>query len=134
MRRGSSEHNIEANGAMIIEIRHYTLKPGRREEFIAFFERKNREALRAAGMLVFGPLRDLENENMVHWMRAFPSLEARDRVKEQFYNGTVWAEQIEPKATGMIASYDAELTETTDRFEDFAGQPIVSANDESNSG
>jgi len=134
MSRGRSEHNFEANDIMIIEIRHYTLKPGRREDFITFFERKNREALRKAGMLVFGPLRDLENENMVHWMRAFPSLEARDRVKEQFYNGTVWAEQIEPTAMEMIASYDAELTETTDQFEDFAGRPIMFAGSESKSG
>ena len=36
--------------AMIIEIRHYTLHPGRREAFIDFFERKNRAALRDAGI------------------------------------------------------------------------------------
>ncbi|MEM8977896.1 MAG: NIPSNAP family protein [Pseudomonadota bacterium] len=107
---------------MIIEIRHYTLKPGRREAFIAFFEDKNRAALRAAGMLVFGPLRDLEDDNKVHWMRAFASLDAREHVKEQFYTGSIWAEQIEPYAMEMIASYDAELTETTEGFEDFAGR------------
>lgn len=112
---------------MIIEIRHYTLKAGRREEFIAFFEKDNRAALRDAGMMVFGPLRDLENENMVHWMRAFPSLEERDRVKDQFYEGTVWIERIEPRAMAMIESYKAELTETTDRFEDFSGNSIETA-------
>ncbi len=109
---------------MIIEIRHYTLKAGHREEFIAFFEKDNRAALRDAGMMVFGPLRDLENENMVHWMRAFPSLEERDRVKASFYEGTVWTERIEPTAMAMIESYKAELTETTDQCEDFAGKPI----------
>ncbi|CUK07358.1 hypothetical protein RUE5091_02929 [Ruegeria denitrificans] len=106
---------------MILEIRHYTLKPGLREEFIAFFEKHNRSALREAGMLVFGPLRDLEDANKVHWMRAFPSLEARERIKNDFYEGPVWHEQIEPIAMSMIAHYDAELTETTNGFETFKG-------------
>jgi quinol monooxygenase YgiN len=51
---------------MIIEVRHYTLRPGRRAEFIEVFERENRAALRDAGMLVFGPLRDLDNPDKVH--------------------------------------------------------------------
>ncbi len=106
---------------MIIEIRHYTLKPGKREEFIAFFERENRKALRDAGMLVFGPLRDLENPDKVHWMRAFTSLEARDTIKEGFYNGPVWNERIEPAAMPLIAHYEADLTETTNGFEPFDG-------------
>jgi len=104
---------------MIIEIRHYTLKPGRREEFIDFFERENRAALRDAGMLVFGPLRDLENPDKVHWMRAFSSLEEREKLKDGFYSGPVWHKDIEPIAMAMIDDYVADLTETTDGFENF---------------
>ncbi|MDX1743078.1 MAG: NIPSNAP family protein [Ruegeria sp.] len=110
---------------MILEIRHYTLKPGRREEFITFFERHNRSALRDAGMLVFGPLRDLEDADKVHWMRAFPSMEARERIKGDFYGGQVWHDQIEPIAMSMIAHFEAEVTETTDGFENFNGAPSV---------
>lgn len=107
---------------MIIEVRHYTLKPGRREEFITFFERENRRALRDAGMLVFGPLRDLENPDKVHWMRAFPSMEERERIKENFYGGSVWSDEIEPLVMPLIAHFEADVTETTDRFEDFRGK------------
>lgn len=106
---------------MILEIRHYTLKPGLRETFIEFFERSNRAALREAGMLVFGPLRDLENPDKVHWMRAFASLEEREKLKDSFYNGAVWNERIEPVAMPMIEHYEADLTETTDGFETFNG-------------
>ena len=106
---------------MIIEIRHYTLKPGCREEFIDFFESSNRGALRDAGMLVFGPLRDLENPDKVHWMRAFPSEEERVILKDGFYDGPVWNKSIEPVAMPMIANYDAELVETTAGFENFSG-------------
>lgn len=106
---------------MILEIRHYTLKPGLRETFIDFFEQKNRPALRDAGMLVFGPMRDLENANKVHWMRAFASLKERDRIKDGFYDGPVWNEEIEPLVMPMIDHYEADLTETTKGFEGFDG-------------
>ena len=106
---------------MIIEIRHYTIKPGRREEFIEFFEKKNRAALRDAGMLVFGPMRDIENEDKVHWMRAFPSLADRVCIKEDFYTGLVWSKDIEPFVMPMIEKYEAELTETTGGYENFEG-------------
>ncbi|AFO92928.1 antibiotic biosynthesis monooxygenase [Phaeobacter inhibens] len=51
---------------MIIEIRRYWLHPGKREAFIHIFERVNRPALRDAGMLVFGPMRDLADPDVVH--------------------------------------------------------------------
>lgn len=106
---------------MILEIRYYTLKPGRREEFITFFEDQNRTALRDAGMLVFGPLRDLENADRVHWIRAFSSMTERELVKNSFYDGPVWNQEIEPIAMPMIDHYEAELTETTQGFENFVG-------------
>jgi heme-degrading monooxygenase HmoA len=109
---------------MIVEIRHYTLKPGRREEFISYFEAKNRPALRDAGMIVFGPMRDLEDENKVHWMRAFLSLESREKIKNAFYDGPVWNKSIESEVMPMIEHYEAELTETTTGFEDFDGKQI----------
>ena len=106
---------------MILEIRHYTIKAGRREEFIEFFEKSNRRALRDAGMLVFGPLRDLEHQDRVHWIRAFESLEERERLKGSFYDGPVWNKQIEPVAMSMIDQMAAELTETTTDFQTFDG-------------
>lgn len=110
---------------MILEIRHYTLKNGRREEFIRFFEQSNRKALHDAGMLVFGPLRDLEDENKVHWVRAFTSLDEREELKDAFYDGPVWNRQIEPFVMPMIDHFEAELTETTAGFEDFHGNTAL---------
>ena len=106
---------------MILEIRHYTIKPGQREEFITFFEQTNRKALRDAGMLVFGPLRDLDDQDKVHWMRAFESLDAREKIKASFYEGTVWEKDIEPIAMDLIVHMESELTETTSEFENFGG-------------
>jgi hypothetical protein len=109
---------------MIIEIRHYTLKPGRREDFIAYFAEKNRPALRDAGMLVFGPMKDLEDDNKVHWMRAFTTLESREEIKDAFYNGPVWNESIEAEVMPMIERFEADLVETTAGFEGFSGEQV----------
>ncbi len=110
---------------MIIEIRHYTLHPGRRDEFVDYFERVNRPALRDAGMLVFGPMRDLDDPNKVHWMRAFASLEAREAIKNGFYDGPVWNTKIEHEVMPMIAHFEADVVETTGGFEGFDGQPTL---------
>ncbi|MQY41747.1 hypothetical protein GG681_03785 [Epibacterium sp. SM1969] len=108
---------------MIIEIRRYTLHPGKREEFIRFFETVNRGALRDAGMLIFGPMRDLEDPDKVHWMRAFSSLEERERIKDAFYEGPVWCAEVEPFIMPLIAHYDASVVETTKGFEGFQETP-----------
>lgn len=108
---------------MIIEIRRYTLHPGRREAFIAFFEATNRPALRDAGMLVFGLMRDTENPDMVHWMRAFKDEAARETIKDSFYDGPVWNQEVEPIVMPMIAHFEASVCETTDGFLGFRDTP-----------
>jgi heme-degrading monooxygenase HmoA len=79
---------------MIVEVRSYRVTPGRREEFIRFFETRAVPALRAHGMKVLGPLLDLENPNKFVWLRSFPSLEERDRMKTAFYEGEVWKTRL----------------------------------------
>ncbi|AXT36771.1 hypothetical protein D1820_11240 [Phaeobacter sp. LSS9] len=106
---------------MIIEIRRYRLHPGKREAFIDIFERVNRPALRDAGMLVFGPMRDLEDPDVVHWMRAFATLSDRERIKDDFYDGPVWLKELEPQVMPLIAHFEASVLETTEGFETFSG-------------
>lgn len=108
---------------MILEIRRYTLHPGKREEFIQFFEAVNRPALKAAGMLVFGPMRDTEDQDKVHWLRGFQTMEERERIKEAFYGGPVWADEVEPVVMPLIAHFEASVVSTTEGFEGFKGTP-----------
>src|SRR6185369_15218741 len=98
---------------MIVEVRSYRIKPGRRAEFIRFFETRAVPALRAHGMMVLGPLLDVENPNKFVWLRSFPSLEARDRMKTAFYEGELWKNEMEAIAMPMLESYDVMLCETS---------------------
>lgn len=98
---------------MIVEVRAYRIKPGCREEFIKFFETRAVPALRSHGMQVLGPLLDIENPNKFVWLRSFPSLDERDRMKEAFYEGKLWKDELEAIAMPMLESYDVTLCETS---------------------
>jgi hypothetical protein len=98
---------------VIVEVRSYRVKPGRRAEFIKFFEERSIPALRSHGMKVLGPLLDLENPNKFVWLRSFPSLEERERMKDDFYEGELWKNELERIAMPMLESYDVILCETS---------------------
>lgn len=98
---------------MIVEVRSYRIKPGRRAEFVQLFETRAVPALRSHGMKILGPLLDLENPNKLVWLRSFPSLEERERMKAAFYGGELWKNELESIAMSMIDSYDVILCETS---------------------
>ena len=98
---------------MIVEVRSYRIKPGRRAEFIQFFETRAVPALQAHGMKILGPLLDIENPNKFVWMRGFPSLDERERMKDAFYEGDLWKNELEAIAMPMLESYDVILCETS---------------------
>lgn len=98
---------------MIVEVRSYRIKPDRRAEFIEHFETRAVPAMREYGMKVVGPLLDVENPNKFVFLRSFPSLEERDRMKDAFYEGPVWKNELEAIAMPMLDSYDVILCEAS---------------------
>ena len=101
---------------MVVEVRTYKTKPGMRDEFITFFVTRSIPALRAKGMTVLGPFLDLENPDTFVWLRAFPSLEERDRMKSAFYDGDEWKNELEAIAMPMLEEYGAVLAGPVDGF------------------
>lgn len=98
---------------MIVEVRSYRIKPNKRAEFIKLFETKAIPAQRSHGMKIVGPLLDVENPNKFVFLRSFPSLEERDRMKDEFYEGPLWKNELEAIAMPMLDSYDVILCETS---------------------
>lgn len=98
---------------MIVEVRSYRIKPEKRAEFIKLFETRAVPALREYGMKVVGPLLDVENPNKFVFLRSFPSLEERERLKDVFYSSPVWKNELEPIAMPMLDSYDVILCEAS---------------------
>jgi hypothetical protein len=98
---------------MIVEVRSYRIKPGHRDEFIKLFETRAAPALRSYGMKVLGPLLDVENPNKFVFLRSFPTLEARDEMKNAFYGSDLWKNDLEGIAMPLIESYDVILCESS---------------------
>jgi NIPSNAP len=95
---------------MIVEVRSYRIQPGRRTEFVEYFHAHIVPALHAHAIQMLGPLLDVENPNRFVWLRAFPSRDAYDRMRNAFYAGPEW-QAIESVVMSMLESYDVALCE-----------------------
>lgn len=88
----------------VLELRRYTLHPGRRDELIALFEREFVEPLEAAGAHLFGLFRVPSPPDEFLWLRGFRSLEARKAALEEFYFGPAWKEHRSAANETMVDS------------------------------
>jgi len=68
----------------IFELRNYLLKPGRRDELIALFEREFVESQEAAGLRVVATFRNLDDPDRFVWIRSFTDMQARKAALEAF--------------------------------------------------
>ncbi|ADB30020.1 NIPSNAP family containing protein [Kribbella flavida DSM 17836] len=93
----------------VLDLRQYTLYPGRRDDLIAVFDEAFVEGQEGYGMHVCGQFRDLDDPDRFVWLRGFRSLEARAEALNGFYYGPIWkARSAEANAT-MKDSDDALL-------------------------
>ncbi|VVJ16665.1 Uncharacterised protein [Amycolatopsis camponoti] len=74
----------------VLELRRYTLHPGRRDELIALFEREFVEPQEASGAHLFGLFRTAASPDEFVWLRGFSSFAARADALSAFYTGPVW--------------------------------------------
>ncbi|WP_318208110.1 NIPSNAP family protein [Streptomyces sp. SJL17-1] len=92
----------------VIELRQYTLRPGRRDELIELFDREFVETQEATGMLVLGQFRDLDDPDRFVWLRGFTDMETRREALSAFYGGPVWAAHG-PRANATMVDSDDVL-------------------------
>ncbi len=64
---------------MIIEMRTYKLKPGKREEFLDVFRSRSMPAHDAIGMKILGPFLSIEDPDVFFFMRDFQTLRRANR-------------------------------------------------------
>jgi quinol monooxygenase YgiN len=88
----------------VLELRQYTLKPGRRDDLIALFEREFVESQEKEGMTVIGTFRDADDPDRFVWLRGFADMEARTKALAAFYGGPVWQAHRDAANDTMIDS------------------------------
>src|SRR5882724_4235763 len=74
---------------LIVELRQYTLHPGKRDVLIDLFDREFVESQEALGMKVIGQFRNLDNPNRFVWLRGFQDMPSRAQALKDFYGGPV---------------------------------------------
>jgi hypothetical protein len=88
----------------IVELRQYTLHPGKRHVLIDLFDREFIEPQEALGMKIIGQFRDVNNRNRFVWLRGFRDMASRAQALQDFYGGPVWKTHREAANATMIDS------------------------------
>jgi NIPSNAP len=77
-------------GEAVVELRQYTLKPGRRDELMDLFDTRFLAGQGEVGIGVPGHFRDIDDPDRFVWLRSFDSYDARAAALAGFYYGPVW--------------------------------------------
>ena len=76
----------------VVELRRYAMKPGRRDDLIALFEREFIETQEECGAIPIGHFRDEDDPNAFIWFRGYADMNARLAALEGFYlRSPAWA-------------------------------------------
>jgi hypothetical protein len=92
-----------------VELRQYTLHPGKRDVLIELFDREFIESQEAVGIKVIGQFRDLDDPNRFVWLRGFRDMPSRAKALEDFYGGPVWGAHREAANATMVDFDDVLL-------------------------
>jgi NIPSNAP len=103
-----------AGGNVIIEMRTYKIKPGKRSEFLEIFRSKSIPAHADIGMKILGPFLSIEDPDTFFFMRGFPDLPSREPMKAKFYEGELWKRELEGILLPMIDKYEVVLVDDPD--------------------
>ena len=96
---------------MIIEMRTYKTKPGRRSQFLEIFRSKSVPAHTEIGMKILGPFLSVEDPDTFFWMRGFPDIPSREPMKTKFYEGELWKRELENVLLPMLETYEVVVVE-----------------------
>lgn len=94
----------DAGCCSVVELRQYTLVPGRRDDLVELFDRELVEPQEALGAHVIGQFRDPARPDMFVWLRGFRSMPQRADALAGFYGGPVWRQHREAANVTMVDS------------------------------
>jgi hypothetical protein len=93
----------------VVELRQYTLRPGKRDVLIGLFDREFVEPQEAVGARLLGQFRDLGDPDRFVWLRGFADMRAHHAALTGFYGGPVWARHRDTANATMLDSDDVLL-------------------------
>lgn len=100
-----------ADCCAVVELRQYTLHPGKRDVLIDLFDREFVDTQEATGITVIAQFRDLDRPDRFVWLRGFPDMPARAAALSAFYGGPAWRAHRTTANATMIDSSNVLLLE-----------------------
>ena len=113
---------------MILEIRTFRLKPGRRGDFLDLTRHRSAPLLATYGidLVDFGAsLVDEESWEDAYVMRAFTSIAERDRLEEAFYGSDDWRLGLRDPVMSCVESYHTVVLDVADEVVSALTRPIT---------
>jgi hypothetical protein len=106
-----------------VELRQYTLHPGKRDVLIDLFDREFIESQEALGMTIIGQFRDVDDPDRFVWLRGFDNMTTRAEGLSAFYGGPVWRQHREVANATMIDSDNVLLLRSAQPESGFSVDP-----------
>lgn len=104
----------------LFELRYYTTRPGKRQEFADLMDRVIIPFNTARGVQVIGSFIDAEHEDIYIWVRRFEDEDHRVRAYEDIYQDPEWTAEIGPAVGDLMFRERAVIT----RALPTAGSPL----------
>jgi heme-degrading monooxygenase HmoA len=111
---------------MIIEMRTYKTKPGRRSEFLEIFRSRSMPAHAEIGMKIVGPFLSVDDPDTFFFMRGFLGIASREPMKAKLYEGELWKTELENILMPMLEKYEVVVV-------DDPGELVISSSGETSS-
>ena len=94
---------------MLLEIRTYTLHPGVRDRFVAWFLTEARPAMEAADLPVIGPFVSAHDPDRFVYLRTFDDAADRAHRTHAFYDSAVWQDRLRDEALAMEVGWEVQV-------------------------
>ena len=101
---------------MVIEMRTYKTKPGKRAEFLEIFRSRSIPAHSEIGMKILGPFLSVEDPDTFIFLRGFPDIDSREPMKAKFYEGQLWKTELEKVLMPMLEKYEVVVVDDPDNL------------------
>ena len=91
---------------MFFELRQYTIKPGKMDEFVKLMEDEIIPFQVAQGMVINGMFRGEQDDTKFVWIRRFESEGEREELYKKVYQSDFWKTTIAPRVPDMLEKVD----------------------------
>ena len=96
----------ENQNIKVLELRNYILKPGKRDDFINYFEKHFITSQNILGGYVLGQFRTKNADNRFLWFRGFNDMSSRSTYLPEFYRKSLVWQKFKAGANALIDDND----------------------------